>query len=122
MSRYQAGIAYYQSICSEFEALDPHAPERRLFQLTIELLIENEERYSARARYLMNNGLLRMTFGKFEVEYFIDQSLVSFSFSEDEGRTFVSAHTLPLSTDVNSDLETIVMMMAEGEAQLTLRD
>ncbi|MEN9324405.1 MAG: hypothetical protein RL414_159 [Actinomycetota bacterium] len=122
MSRYQAGIAYYQSICSEFEALDPHAPERRLFQLTIELLIENEERYSARARYLMDNGLLRMTFGKFEVEYFIDQSLVSFSFSEDEGRTFVSAHTLPLSTDVNSDLETIVMMMAEGEAQLTLRD
>lgn len=122
MSSFQAGIAYYQSICSEFEALDPHAPERRLFQLTIELLIENEARYSARARYLMNNGLFRMTFGKFEVEYFIDQSLASFSFSEDGGRTYLSAHTLPLSTDDNSDLETIVMLMAEGEAQLTLRD
>ena len=120
METFDLGIDYFNSIRGTLEELPQDAPKRQLITLTFEQLIENQDRYEARANYLLKEKLLQMQFGECRFEYFILNSQVTFSVSRDNGRSYLNLHTLPLDGNRESDLGTIARMMAEAEARILL--
>ena len=59
---------------------DSDTSRLNLDQLTLELLIENESRYKARAKKLMKLHTLQINFGERIVEYYINENQAYFSF------------------------------------------
>lgn len=120
MENFDLGIAYFHSHRERLEELKKGSDEERQILLTFDLLIENEWRYKARAEFILKNNFLQMQFGNFRIEYFIRDSFVTFSYSEDNGLNYYSAHVRPLNGHHESDIETIAEVIAGGEALLLL--
>lgn len=122
MEDFDLGIAYFHSQKERIASLDNDSPELKHIRLTFEQLIENESRYIARATYLLKNNLLQMQFGDYRIEYYIRDSFITFSYSDDNGLTYLRSHSMPLNGNLESDIETIVDVIAQGEAKLLLSD
>ena len=122
MQNFDLGIAYFHSQKARLENLSNDSPEVQQIKLTFEQLVENEDRYKARADFLLKNNLLQMQFGNYRIEYYICDSYVTFSYSVDQGMNYLETHTMLLNGDVGSDIQTIVNVIAQGEAQLLLAD
>lgn len=120
MQSFDLGLNYFRNMQSRLDAMGEGEQENQLIRLTFELLIENQDRYLARAEFLLKNKVLQMQFGNYRVEYFIQSSLITFSYSEDNGQSYLSAHSAPLLGEIRSDLETISEVIAQAEAHLLI--
>ena len=118
MQHFDLGISYYHSMQERFSSIDIDDEEISKIKCKFELLIENEDRYLARADYLLANKLLQMQFGRFRIEYYIRDSFITFSYSEDNGSTYFTSSIMPLAGNQKSMIETIVNVIADGEVQL----
>jgi hypothetical protein len=118
MNDPKAGISYYHEQRDNFYSteLDPEA--RAHIRLTMELLIENEDRYIARAKYLLKNHLLRVQFGDDLVEYYINNNQASFGLWEKQSNGFQNLEQIGLSRRRKERIVSLVELFATSEARI----
>mgnify|MGYP001607379380 FL=1 len=118
MKRLGAGISYYHAEKDNFYSSEATAEERANTRLTMELLIENEDRYKARAEYLLKNHLFQMRFGDDLVEYYINDGQVTFSIWQKGSNGFQNLVQTGLSRRKKDRIAILVDLFATSEARI----
>jgi len=94
------------------------SPEMNLDQLTLELLIENESRYKARAKKLMKLHTLQIIFGERIVEYYINENQAYFSFWIPEINSYHDSISMALPLKKKERESVLLHLFACSEAQM----
>lgn len=120
MNDSEAGISYYHDRKDDFYSSELNSEARDNIRLTMELLIENKDRYTARAKYLLKNYLLRVQFGDDLVEYYINNNQASFSLWQKQSNGFQDLTQIVLSRRKKERIASLVELFAASEARLIL--
>ena len=120
MNDPKAGISYYHEQKDDFYSTELNPEARAKIRLTMELLVENEGRYNARAKYLLKNHLLRVQFGDDLVEYYINNNQASFGLWEKQSNGFQNLEQVGLSRRKKERIASLVELFASSEARLIL--
>lgn len=89
-----------------------------LDQLTLELLIENESRYRARAKKLVKLHTLQMNWGERIVEYYINENRAYFSFWIPEINSYHDSISIALPSKKKERESVLLHLFALSEAQM----
>lgn len=97
---------------------DSDTSRLNLDQLTLELLIENESRYKARAKKLVKLHTLQINFGERIVEYYINENQAYFSFWIPEINSYHDSISMALPLKKKERESVLFHLFACSEAQM----
>jgi len=97
---------------------DSDTSRLNLDRLVLELLIENESRYKARAQKLVKLHTLQMNFGERIVEYYINENQAYFSFWIPEINSYHDSISMALPSKKKERESVLLHLFACSEAQM----
>ena len=97
---------------------DSDTSRLNLDRLVLELLIENESRYKARAQKLVKLHTSQMNFGERIVEYYINENQAYFSFWIPEINSYHDSISMALPSKKKERESVLLHLFACSEAQM----
>jgi len=120
MEQPSAGINYYHTVKDEFYSSKVSEDERNYMRLNVELLVEHEHRYRARAKFLLKNHILQMDFKEKQVEYYIASRMAHFSLREISDNYYQDLIALALPRKKKDKIAALIELFAQSETRLIL--
>ena len=120
MEQPSAGINYYHTVKDEFYSSESTKNGRNYMRLNVELLVEHEDRYRARAKSLLKSHVLQMNFKDMQVEYYIASRMAHFSLRGVNDNSFQDLIALALPRRKKYKIAALIELFAQSEAMLIL--